>query len=327
MNNKATLSLVVIAAAIGGILVLSHWWSPKTRQPSDFQETSRLQDQAATASQTSADNEEHSTSAAAVPHNTLPPGSDLLRLPGSLQVTWRAMQMPAIGLTPPYGDKYDELQANALSGDPDAAFILYQVLEECSSAFSTEIEMSRAVDQLTQTYTVQLPGRDRVVRLSEPESLDATIEYIESSFEKCTPITANQKLEREKWLKLAAENGSVLASIWLAERIENPRESLSAAESAWDAGSAQALLHMSRIHKELYMRGEDVDGNVRALAELLAYTRLLIDARGAEGDSRVEEAIASLEQEAKMFQNYQIEEAKKVAAEIIESNPRCCTRF
>ena len=44
------------------------------------------------------------------------------------EVSWREPAMPAYGLVPPYGPKYEMFRAKALDGDADAAFILHQML-------------------------------------------------------------------------------------------------------------------------------------------------------------------------------------------------------
>jgi len=243
-----------------------------------------------------------------------------------IQVSWEPRLKPS-DIVAPYGPQYEDLRSKALEGDVEAAFSLFRILDECKNAFATEDKLQAAINEFRATHRLRLPEWNRPLRMGNSEDLDKMVDQIEMSYERCYPITPEQKAERERWLKLAADGGSITAGIWYASTDSDPERSMTAALAAWEKGAPQSLAIIGRLQRESYERGEDLRGDLKAFSSLYAYAYLLSDSRNSLSDPRVREAIELMESMKASLHEYQIQEAIQIAVETVKSNSNCCIRF
>lgn len=273
-----------------------------------------------------------------------PPVAETKRVYGDgspINVTWRGSDFGGYP-EPPYGPQYDDLLKRATEGDREAAFKLFHILEKCQSAFDTEEEKDEAIRIARSQWALVRPGHPPVpianIRSSSPINIEERLEHhiagIESFYHACYPITEEQEADRRRWLELAADGGPVEAQIYYASGLADPAEAARYYEQVWSMGSLRALDYMSHSYVQMYHSGLRPDYNVNAYAAFYAFLTIGEEAvayfRGEDYESHpeytrvVQERLDMLESS---LTSAEIEEAKRLAMDMVRANRNCCYAY
>ena len=242
-----------------------------------------------------------------------------------LEVKWRKHKQPTVSQ---YGvDNYEILREAALTGDAIASIMLYEMQRSCQSRYESEDELEAALDQLYQTHTIPIPGREQPAGLGDPERIDRMEAQMRSKYSRCKKLLAYQGNLEEKWLERSANDGWPLAMIELGQQQEDQESARILYQAAWDAGSTQSLDLLSEIIRQSYENGVDPSANVEAFAMLRTYTIIettLLKNQGRIAGRQAARLQAKLDEEQKLLLPQELEEALEMSKQMIRSNPNCC---
>lgn len=144
---------------------------------------------------------------------------------------------------------YDDLKSAAMNGDPDAALELAGALVECVEAAANADKLELQLLQLYQTRHVSGSAR-------QVEDLDYEAEKIRNRFTFCEAISREKVKEHYKFMRVAAESGSVEAKVRQASygpMLES--EVFEAINIAWKSSDEMRIV-TNRFHYEAARAGE-----------------------------------------------------------------------
>lgn len=245
-----------------------------------------------------------------------------------VEVVWRRRPTEAFNLTEPVAQHYTSLRRKAEAGNRFAALNLHAVLEGCRQAYDNEDAQKAAVELAYQTHMLQTAEMPEPMRIGEPEKLEEYIQIaLRDPYRNCQGITAEQKAESLDWLKMAADLGHSLAMIEYSRTLNDGNAAEEYLMNAWESGDAEALRFLAERYQASYDSGVTPESNVKAYAAYYAYTRILESGLTDHGSianrwlSRNKQDLASMTEK---MQAYEIEEAVKLAEEMIRENRKCC---
>ena len=244
-----------------------------------------------------------------------------------VQVTWRVRDI-FDHVSPPYGKHYEPLRDLALEGDPYTAFSLFLVLDECKGAFESQDEVTAEINRLRETHMLRFPQwGNKILRARDSTDVEPMISRIQAHFDKCEPITAEQKSEGDMWLKKAASGGPTTAMIWYGTVLDDHDKAVLMLERAWNDGAYRALPELAKRYQENFDSGMVPTDKIRAFAALYAYAKLLEHAQVTHGyppGRAMERAESAVELRTALMHEHEIKEGIEAAKIIIRSNPNCC---
>jgi hypothetical protein len=254
----------------------------------------------------------------------------IAEIPGhKIEIEWREPQEREV-ISAPFGQHVHPLTDRAMDGDAKAALLLYQILEECRSAFDSRNVLEESIENLRQTHSIQLPSWDQPYRMNNPEALEQFIEVTEHEFEICFPITRAQKNESGKWLQMAVDGGNDLAILYYANQAGSPEEAISLLERTWRNGHPESLKLLADSYLEAYNDGSAPEGHIDSLAAQYAYALLLWESSKfhAHGSlSEYQSAVSKLTDMSERMYEHERNEAIERATALLESNQNCCIIF
>jgi hypothetical protein len=86
---------------------------------------------------------------------------------GTAQVNWQTLPIPSMKTTPPLADHYAMLREEAEMERPEAAFVLYKILESCKFAYEERRDLEVALHDLKNRIRIAVfPSNATRVRYS-----------------------------------------------------------------------------------------------------------------------------------------------------------------
>jgi hypothetical protein len=260
-------------------------------------------------------------------------GDDLPDLPSSefepLDISWR--ELPYQNFPFPNGspsENYLYYRSLAESGNGFAAYQLAEMMRGCSDAFNSREELDSAIEQMRQTGRYFNPELHAIVWIGDQADINAIAKAKTLQFENCQAFTIEQRHEHSLWLELAVNNGYTLAMVEYGQRLDDPQVSLELYRTAWQQGSAEALLSLAEGLEQIYDDGIDPTAKVPAYAARHAFVTLLESAYGSNPERVVGRWTlrnrAQLDEMAKEMRPAELAAAVELSRQMISSNENCC---
>jgi hypothetical protein len=249
---------------------------------------------------------------------------------GTAQVNWQTLPIPSMKTTPPLADHYAMLREEAEMERPEAAFVLYKILESCKFAYEERRDLEVALHDLKSTHMLRAPEMDQPVLLRKEESIRNWETILRTSHEACGGISREQKGERNKWLEISASAGYPIAMREYSATIDEYEAGVSLDITRWHNGDAQALRSLAMRYWKNYDDGNKPTDKISAYAAMFAYKRIALEnaARtGHEHDRRLERIQSELDSIGGRLREFEIEIALAEAEELVKSNQNCCFSF
>lgn len=227
----------------------------------------------------------------------------------------------------PYDEKFLELRQLAQTGDADAAFSAFGILNSCASTLDSRFKTEMRIDSLRKAMQEsQQDSQNAGGRLSRAD-IERRIDDMRLGDAACRRIDAIEIANREQLLRQAADGGVTFAMNWLGSSTSNHEEAVEVLQKSWHAGSYSALDHLAWRYQQSYATFHRHQDRIRAFATLYAYAALLENAQVSHGystSSMTERAWGKVEQYALHVDEGDIPEAIVVAKSMIKNNANCC---
>lgn len=250
----------------------------------------------------------------------------------AVNINWRPQPDFEGAPLAPFAPHFSILAGKAQSGDTKSAFSLFDMLEQCVRAHQSEAELNDAVELLYQTHHLQTPDQAEPRRMASPEKIPMIESMLRQDFQNCNGLSRAQIDGRDAWLEIASTGDMPHAKLIYAATQEDHYAALSYFEAAWAMGEIDALPSMASIFRHQYDIGEEPTFKVKAYATYLAYARLLEatmgpgTGHGLIADRQVERVQQGLNDRAGELVQYELDDANRIAFELVSSNKACCFR-
>lgn len=241
----------------------------------------------------------------------------------SLGIQWKRKPVPSYSIEGDLATEYEHLRELA-EENAEAAYQLWTILDSCKFAFEAGSDLENALNTLSETQSVRLPGMHEPRFVGEESSRNWR-EALEMSFDICSGITEEMKFEKNAWLKKASDGGYPLAMMHYSEMEHDPDTALDLAERRWQAGDADAMRTMYELYQQDYESGIEPGNKVTAYAHLLVY-KLISEKKWGPGSRRLERFLPEFGDASRQMLPHELTEAEALARRLIESNPACCFR-
>ena len=240
-----------------------------------------------------------------------------------LRIRWTKKPTPLRAIEGDLATEYERLREEA-EEDHEAAYQLWKILDSCKFAYESGADLDVALNTLTETQSVRLPGMDEPQFVGE-ESSGNWREALAMSFDTCSGITDEMKAEQNAWLKQASDAGYPLAMMHYSRVERDPRAAMDLATRRWQAGDVDAMRAMYQLYQRDYESGAKPENKVPAYAHLLVY-KLISERKWGPRSRRLERFLPEFENARSLLRPHELAEAEALASRLIASNQNCCFR-
>lgn len=323
---KTRLLISLVAALLGGLFILQQVRTPDTEvsQPVEVDQDPSLRAYARDA-ELGADLVPPEELSANLEQTKANP-NHLVFLDGDIvEINWRKYPMPSVRNIDI--DNYEVLREAAMNGDAVISMILHEWQNGCRLQYETDEELEVAVDQLYQTHTYPVPGRDQSTALVDPKEVDLIAEGLRSNYLRCRKFAKKQGNLDEKWLERAAADGSSAAMIEMGLRQTDPELAESLYRKAWNAGNPGGLLELATMRYQSYESGDDPTANIEAFAIFHTYIvieQVMLKKYGESGRKFAQTMRNELDKKQSLLLPRELEAALDMSRQMIRLNPNCC---
>lgn len=227
--------------------------------------------------------------------------------------------------------QFESLANRARSGDAEVAENLSAALSKCERAPRTKEELDDAVELMRSERKQVLPDGVMAQITSSADIEDLVWQLLVDPYETCKGLTDAQRGSARQWLDLAVELGNADAAIAALEFATKPFEQQRLRELVWRAGEPDVLGGEAHFYEQR-SRSSDAkpDDLVQAYAHQFALNEIAkFFAREYPPRpirQRLHDGIASeLDRIGSLLTVEQRNAAVGVAADIVRSNPNCCS--
>ena len=248
-----------------------------------------------------------------------------------ISVKLRAYEWTHIDQIDSLSQEYQALLQRAENGDAGAALALSQALNECKRyGYQSEIDFRSAIARFEREYVLTTADGSSVRVSSSSVSGDIETEEwisdVTTAYEECKKVPRSLHARGIEYLELASTNGSLMATMELAGRVDEKAKKAELYQKAWEAGDFNAALWLGTAYDEGWTGSPDpVLGYAYHLVGL-EFTRISMTDR--EGNvAPIFERIAKgadMERRSLALTHDQNLQALEAAREILLSNQKCC---
>ena len=260
-------------------------------------------------------------------------GPDSLIFPNgeSVPVRWTRLPVPSNKPEPPYVDSYEQLVRNAEAGDPESAFALWSLLDQCREyAYETADQLDSALRQLRETQYYQTPEMLEPKWAGSAESAQTLELVLSIEYENCKGLTSEHKARASEFLKIASDAGYPIAMLEYSAYVTDLEEGIELDTERWNAGDAQGLNDLAKRLESTYYSGEQPTNKIPAYSALLAFT-IIADRQfsmdGIYQDPRYEFVHERMSKIKADLLPHEFEVAVANAVKMVRENPNCCFGF
>ncbi|MBL8270974.1 hypothetical protein [Steroidobacter sp.] len=256
----------------------------------------------------------------------------LVEMPDGEQIEVMLKPMPrgtplGIELSDRLKDDYGPLRAMAEAGNAGAAMMLYDELERCREAFTTEASLNEALTRLKRDRVLIYRSANKkpqpIGQSSDPEQVAQS--FLIKPAKRCAGTTDAQIAESPQWLERAAEGGDMRARLaWGQAKFGTP-EAVTDFTQLWNEGNLYALQSLQMALLRLPDPATDY-------AYIYAYNLIelkLYEAAAATDRSRSYNfQLQVLGERSNYLQGFlnpqETTRANEIAAFLLRNNPNCC---
>lgn len=256
-----------------------------------------------------------------------------------VEIKFKELKFQHLSLKPDQtaADIYPILAQRALAGDAVGARILATELDHCNSVFVEESELDLALERLYTTKKYSSPDRQVIDASIKDEVLEGFANSLKENFEYCQGLSPDVRNEAEKWAKIGAENGDLLAMRMLIDKSEaDPQTQLKWYKRSWsdygDASAPNGIGHLYRKGLVPNQNGELVSDPKKAYTYFLVGLELEFALLRSFSPAEFDHNSANIRSDYSQFLSMLTSaltpqeqlEAEQEAVKLISDNPNCC---
>ena len=211
---------------------------------------------------------------------------------------------------------------------------MYQKLAKCRTFRPPHsiADHQEDIDRVEQTFEVPTyrDGKMAMATLTNPtaEQIEFARQDIKQRYELCNRISMVQREEADEWLRLSVDNGATwYEAISAYARTLGGEERAALYAEAWNDGDPLALVDLAELSRERFESGENPNGQVEALAYLLAFN--MVNRKLSEANPQIPMFFGigpetQAERERSRLLPRQVREAEAMASALIVNHDNCC---
>ncbi|MEM7357998.1 MAG: hypothetical protein AAF431_02745 [Pseudomonadota bacterium] len=227
---------------------------------------------------------------------------------------------------------YDELSTSAKNGNREAALELAHELNRCRKGYSDKLSLRSAIEKLQDHGLYDSPdGLTKDFPIPQSER-GFYVSHISREFKFCEGFSQLQLLESNEWAERSAAQGNISAMDFLV-RIAIDSGDV-AMEYKWHKAQWDrfGFIESADSITAMLMSGATPNGKPdykKAYAYFLVYSKLKLASLGDKNEHYYNSLSAQFADtntalSSKLSANEHLE-SEQLAADLIESNPNCCT--